>query len=173
MVKLWLSTNALEKDHKCTRKGPQVEFRGKVYEMQQHNFSVCDPSTGKIIAHRKQFPLKLAFGLTIHEAIGLTIPYVIVDCHSICMASQMGVAIVRCVGKFVIIIQSLLSWSTHQRYTVSSMSLVRNHWLTNWYVSTNIVSYPFHWIKCPSKRWPAIMSLTWRGGGWLWSVSIW
>jgi len=49
-----------------------------------------------IIAHRTQFPITLAYGLTIHKCQGLTLEYVIIDCTSgISQPAQFYVALSR------------------------------------------------------------------------------
>ncbi len=61
----------------------------------QTHFTVFDPQVGKVCAQRTQFPLKLAFGLTIHKAQGLTLPKVVVHCNGIRHPGQLGVALGR------------------------------------------------------------------------------
>ena len=44
---------------------------------------------------RNQFPLRLAFGLTIHRCQGQTLDAIIVDCSNLFLPNQLGVAISR------------------------------------------------------------------------------
>ena len=55
------------------------------------NFSVYDPRLGIDVASRVQFPIKLAFALTIHKSQGMTIENVVIDCRAISAPGQLGV----------------------------------------------------------------------------------
>jgi hypothetical protein len=50
---------------------------------------------GRDVCSRKQLPLKLAFGTTIHKSQGLTLDYVEVDCRDLFAAGHLSVAIGR------------------------------------------------------------------------------
>jgi ATP-dependent DNA helicase PIF1 len=45
----------------------------------QHTFCVFDPQKGTVGATRRQFPLRLAYALTVHKAQGLELPAVVID----------------------------------------------------------------------------------------------
>lgn len=77
---------------------PIVNFNGKLVEINTYRFDVFD-AHGKMNASREQFPLKLAFALTVHRAQGITLPCVEVDCQGFFAPGQLGVAIGRSVSK--------------------------------------------------------------------------
>ena len=79
--------------------GPVVDFGGKACHLKQYEFSRYDPKIGKLRAMRKQYPLKLAYAMTIHRAQGQTLPELVVDCRNIRNPGQIGVAIGRAVCK--------------------------------------------------------------------------
>lgn len=64
----------------------------QVYSIERHTF---DRSTRSAIAIREQFPLQLAYSLTVHRAQGLTLPKVHFDCDGMFERSQLYVAISR------------------------------------------------------------------------------
>ncbi|WAQ93628.1 PIF1-like protein [Mya arenaria] len=64
-------------------------------ELKRHKFTKTDPVTRKTLCKRYQFPLILAFGLTMHKAQGMTLDSVVVDCKDVKVAGQIGVAIGR------------------------------------------------------------------------------
>ncbi|XP_061171689.1 uncharacterized protein LOC133181165 [Saccostrea echinata] len=82
--------HSLEKD-----KPPVVNFSGKLVTMKQANFDIFDPDRNVTLACRKQYPLSLAFALTVHRAQGQTLEFVEVDCYSFFCAGQLGVALGR------------------------------------------------------------------------------
>ncbi|XP_062597523.1 uncharacterized protein LOC134258949 [Saccostrea cucullata] len=75
--------------------GPTVKFEDKIIKLNKVTFSVFDPAQCATIAQRKQFPIALAFAMTVHKSQGLTLPNVVVDCKNIFQAGQMGVAVGR------------------------------------------------------------------------------
>ncbi|MEW8545276.1 MAG: helicase C-terminal domain-containing protein, partial [Candidatus Thiodiazotropha sp.] len=66
--------------------------------MERTDFDIFDTKLNKTRASRSQFPLKLAFALTVHKAQGQTIPHLEVDCFSFFAPGQLGVAIGRAVS---------------------------------------------------------------------------
>ena len=58
-------------------------------------FTTFDPVEKIIIAKRVQFPLKLAYAITIHKAQGMTLSNVVVNCQNCVQPRQIGVAIGR------------------------------------------------------------------------------
>ena len=61
-------------------------------------FERFDTRASKVKASRLQFPLKLAFALTVHKAQGRTEPFLEVDCFSFFVPGQLGVVIGRAVS---------------------------------------------------------------------------
>ena len=49
----------------------------------------------KVLASRMQYPIMLAFAMTVHRAQGQTLQYVDIYCYSFFAAGQMGVAVGR------------------------------------------------------------------------------
>ena len=78
--------------------GPMVNFDGKRMKMTKSTFEICSEG-GHVLATRSQYPLKLAFALTIHRAQGQTLPQLVVDCYGFFKAGQMGVAVGRATCK--------------------------------------------------------------------------
>ena len=77
---------------------PIINFNGKLYTLSKVLFEVFDTRQDKVRASRFQYPLKLAFCLTVHKAQGRTEPYLEVDCFSFFAPGQLGVAIGRAVS---------------------------------------------------------------------------
>lgn len=75
-----------------------VNFHGNIVVIHRERFECYDPRLRKVLAVRKQFPLILAYAVTVHRAQGQTIDNVEVDCSSFFTAGQMGVAIGRAVS---------------------------------------------------------------------------
>ncbi len=74
---------------------PTVRFNnGKTCVMVRQQFTSDDQT-----AVREQFPLQLAYALTIHRAQGQTIKNLVVSCSGIFRPGQLGVAIGRAVSK--------------------------------------------------------------------------
>ena len=70
------------------RSSSQIEIKKEI-------FTVYSSIDSKVVASRKQFPLCLAFSITIHKAQRLTLDRVIVDASCIFAPGQLGVAIGR------------------------------------------------------------------------------
>ena len=64
-------------------------------KIERYSFTKYDPNTNKCIASRLQFPLRLAFAMTIHKAQGMTLPLVEVNCKHAQFPGQIGVAVGR------------------------------------------------------------------------------
>lgn len=84
--------------HSIEGDDPIINFNGKLFSMNKVMFEVFDTRQDKIRASRFQYPLKLAFCLTVHKAQGRTEPYLEVDCFSFFAPGQLGVAIGRAVS---------------------------------------------------------------------------
>jgi ATP-dependent DNA helicase PIF1 len=72
-----------------------VKFPDLVTEIKRETFTVYSSVENKVVVSRRQIPLFLSYGITIHKAQGLTMNRVEVDCSNIFKAGQLGVAIVR------------------------------------------------------------------------------
>ena len=77
--------------------GPTVYFpqANKTLKLKSHTFSVFSKQKMKDVGFRRQIPLNLAFGLTVHKAQGMTMDRVVVDCRHMHTPGQIGVAIGR------------------------------------------------------------------------------
>jgi hypothetical protein len=84
------------KVHKVSATGPPIiNFNGKFITLNQERFEIFDKEQNTVLACRVQYPVMLAFALTVHRAQGQTLPFVEVDCFSFFAPGQMGVAIGR------------------------------------------------------------------------------
>ena len=84
--------------HSIDGEDPIINFNGKLYRIKKTTFEVFDTRQDKVRASRVQYPLKLAFCLTVHKAQGRTEPFLEVDCFSFFAPGQLGVAIGRAVS---------------------------------------------------------------------------
>ena len=60
-----------------------------------HVFPVYNKQRKMNIGWRKQIPLNLAYGITVHRAQGMTLDKVVVDCRNMTIPGQIGVALGR------------------------------------------------------------------------------
>ena len=67
----------------------------ETHKIQRYNFTVHDIKKKVNIAERYQFPLQVAYGLTIHKSQGMTMECVVVHCDGIFLPGQLSVAIGR------------------------------------------------------------------------------
>lgn len=74
----------------CTADSVSVKFENGMKTLKRETFSYSG-----ISGVREQFPLRLAFGLTVHRAQGLTLDAVVVHAAKMSFAGQLGVAIGR------------------------------------------------------------------------------
>ncbi|KAK3100053.1 hypothetical protein FSP39_013962 [Pinctada imbricata] len=72
-----------------------VSGRSITVKINKYVFTKFDPVEKRNIAKREQFPLNLAYALTIHKAQGLTIDNLIIDCKNAFSPGQIGVAVGR------------------------------------------------------------------------------
>ena len=75
---------------------PVIHFGGRLITIPKVDFEILHPENHTPIATRKQYPVLLAYALTVHRAQGQTLPYVYIDCYSFFSAGQLGVAVGRC-----------------------------------------------------------------------------
>lgn len=68
-------------------------------ELKKETFTLYSALDNKVVASRRQYPLCLAFSITIHKAQGLTLQRVEVDASCIFSPGQFGVAIGRATAK--------------------------------------------------------------------------
>ena len=73
----------------------EVFGKSEIVKIERYSFTKYDPNTNKCIASRLQFPLRLAFAMTIHKAQGMTLPLVEVNCKNAKFPGQIGVAFGR------------------------------------------------------------------------------
>jgi ATP-dependent DNA helicase PIF1 len=81
-----------------TAESIDVDFDGVLVKVERYAFCKYDPVTGAAIARRYQFPLRLAYAITIHKSQGMSLPLVEVDCRHAVIAGQIGVAIGRAIS---------------------------------------------------------------------------
>ena len=67
----------------------------ETHNIERYNFNVYDVKKKVNIAERLQFPLQLAYGLTIHKSQGMTLESVYIHCDGIFLPGQPSVAIGR------------------------------------------------------------------------------
>ena len=72
-----------------------VDKINETHQIEKYNFTVYDSLHKNTIAQRVQFPLQLAYGLTIHKSQGMTLDSVVVHCDGIFLPGQLSVAIGR------------------------------------------------------------------------------
>lgn len=71
-----------------------VKFDNEVEEIiQKHTFEAY--RDGEVVVSREQYPLRLAYGITIHKSQGMTLDKLIVDCNRIFECGQVYVALSR------------------------------------------------------------------------------
>ena len=64
----------------------------KTVKLEKYLFTKFDPVDKICLAKRLQFPIKLAFAITIHKSQGMTLEHVVVDCNNAHFPGQIGVA---------------------------------------------------------------------------------
>ncbi|KAJ8306390.1 hypothetical protein KUTeg_016935 [Tegillarca granosa] len=78
---------------------PVISIDGKIISLESYDFDVYDMDQRIVLASRTQYPVMLAFAMTVHRAQCQTLQYVDVDCKSFFAPGQMGVAIGRVQSK--------------------------------------------------------------------------
>lgn len=80
--------------------GPTVLFAAnKTVKLQKYSFTVFSKNLMKDIGVRRQIPLNLAFGITVHKAQGMTLERLVLDCRHMHTPGQIGVAVGRVKSK--------------------------------------------------------------------------
>ena len=67
---------------------------GQIHKISGYTFEIYSPVTKSVLAWRQQFPIMLAFALTIHKSQGMTLDAE-VNCRDIFLPGQLAVAIGR------------------------------------------------------------------------------
>lgn len=95
---------------------PVVAMGGKSLHLERHNFTVFDLRCGRVRTQRLQFPIRLAYALTVHKAQGQSLPNVVVDCAGFFLAGQVGVAVGRAVSIAGLQIKNYHSGSSSRKH---------------------------------------------------------
>ena len=74
------------------------KLQGCSFQIERLVFSERD-SSGKVVAERIQFPLKLGYALTVDKAQGRSIDNLVINCYGFWKPSQVGVALGRCTNR--------------------------------------------------------------------------
>lgn len=90
-----LYNGCIGKIHSISEDKVVVVFDGRLVDIERCIFEVYDPSCKKMLASRLQFPLRLAYAMTVHRAQGQSLQFLEVDCYSFFSPGQMGVAVGR------------------------------------------------------------------------------
>jgi len=97
--KIGIVTSLSEDKIKVKCKGEDKEIEVKKYEWKNLNYSL-NPDTREIIEHELgsfiQYPLRLAWAITIHKSQGLTFEKLIIDAENAFANGQVYVALSRC-----------------------------------------------------------------------------
>jgi len=72
---------------------PIINFGGRIVSLEYVRFEIYDPVKKKCLAARNQYPIKLAYALTVHRAQGMTLSKVEVDCYSFFASDQLSIAV--------------------------------------------------------------------------------
>jgi len=75
-----------------------IMYVSKDVRIQVSFFYICcrfDPGSGKDVAVRKQIPLCLSYGITIHKSQGMTLPHLTVFATDVFTSGQLAVALGR------------------------------------------------------------------------------
>ncbi|XP_070573165.1 uncharacterized protein [Ptychodera flava] len=67
----------------------------KIYTFSRTSFTKYDPITNQLLAERKQLPLRLAFGITVHKSQGMSLDYVHIHAEKMYRPGQLAVAVGR------------------------------------------------------------------------------
>ena len=85
----------LEIQPHCIKVAFNVDGKTETVDIKRFTFSKYDPATNMCIASRHQFPIKLAYAMTIHKSEGMTIRELVIDCRHVMNPGQIGVALGR------------------------------------------------------------------------------
>ena len=73
----------------------QFQTINETHTIKRYPFTVFDIATQEVIAEREQFPICLAYGLTIHKSQGMTLNSLCIHCKGIFECGQFSVALGR------------------------------------------------------------------------------
>jgi len=73
----------------------QIGKINKSVKLTRYLFTKIDPVDKIILAKRSQFPIKVAYAVTIHKSQGMSLESVVVDCKNASFPGQIGVAVGR------------------------------------------------------------------------------
>ena len=98
---------------------------GTTAEIKRELFELYDKD--EVIASRKQYPLRLAYGITIHKSQGMTLDKLVVDCDRIFESGQLYVALSR-----VRNLEGVYLKSFNPRKIILNEKIVEFYQKTNW-----------------------------------------
>lgn len=125
--------------------GPTVLFQnGMLIKMEKITFYLYDQQ-GKVYSSRTQFPITLAYALTVHKAQGLTIAkHLIIDCCGMNQPGQFAVALGRAIDMKKVSLLNLekCEISHHPDYIISQYK--------GWFASflRLMEGYKSHHVSC-------------------------
>ncbi|KAL3841440.1 hypothetical protein ACJMK2_019590 [Sinanodonta woodiana] len=78
---------------------PVINFVGKYVPLPLISFEVFDSQCNMVVATRIQYPVRLAYAITVHRAQGQSLDRLEIDCYSFFSPGQMGVSVGRATSK--------------------------------------------------------------------------
>lgn len=84
--------------HNTTDDSIEIYFStiNRYVSIERYPFTVYDCHKKIDVACRMQFPIRLAFALTVHRSQGITVDRAIIDCNQMNQFGQLAVALSRC-----------------------------------------------------------------------------
>ncbi|XP_071176509.1 uncharacterized protein [Mytilus edulis] len=93
----------------------------KTVKITKYLFTKYDPVDKIILAKRLQFPIKVAYAITIHKSQGMSLQYLSIDCSNACFPGQIGVAVGRAKSTDGLMLKNFKMLCTGFMKTVLSM----------------------------------------------------